>query len=139
MENLSLVGRLTRISETGEVLDPKDPRSFITQTEAIDALSWEGVLEKKKKYLFDGEKLILQEKRQKDENPKKRIPISDEKMAYIKKIRSLYASRYGKRPNIEDIVEGLLEFCQSVENDEALKNLNDSIQKIYIATKEQGQ
>lgn len=139
MEISSLAGQLIRISENGDVLDPRDPRSFITQTEAIGALSLEGVLEEKKKYLFDGEKLILQEERQKDENPKKRIPVSDESMAYIKKIRSLYASRYGKRPNIEDIVAGLLEFCESVENDEILKNLNGSVQKIYKTTKEQGQ
>lgn len=139
METSSLAGRLTRILETGEVLDPNDPRSIVTFTEAINALSWEGVIEENKKYLFKGEKLILQEERQKEENPKKRIPITDDRMAYIKKIRSLYASRYGKRPNIDDVVAGLLQFCESIENDEVLKSLDFSIRKIYKATEEQGQ
>ncbi len=138
METSSSVGRLTRILETGEVLDPNDPRSFITFDEAIGVLSWEGIVEENKKYLFDGEKLILQEERQKEENPKKRIPITDDGMAYIKKIRSLYASRYGKRPNIDDVVTGLLKLCESIENDEVLKSLDVNIRKIYKATEEQG-
>ena len=139
METSSLTGRLTRILENGEVLDPNDPRSSVTFTEAINALSWEGVIEEDKKYLFKGEKLILQEERQKEENPKKRIPITDDGMAYIKKIRSLYASRYGKRPNIDDVVTGLLQFCESIESDEVLKSLDFSIRKIYKAAEEQGQ